>query len=109
MSAYRDSRPRCWLRLASLVLLVVLTVTLATPARAEAIEPLTILGLLSLGVGVVILIGYLIVANIHGSKMAQAESPVLVACVESGALERVCRPLATVAATRALVEPLQSP
>jgi hypothetical protein len=108
MSPYRKSRSRSWLRLASVVLLVVLAVTFATPARAEALEPLTILSLISLGVGAVILIGYLIVANVYDSKMGQAESPVLLACTESEAAPRACWPLTPVAATRAL-ETLQGP
>ncbi len=81
-----------------MVLLVVLAVTFAAPARAEALEPLVILTLISLGVGVIIIIGYLIIANVYADKMGLAESPVLVACVEPEAAPRVCWPLAPAAA-----------
>ncbi len=86
-------------RLIALVLAVALALTLATPARAEALEPMTILALVSIGVVVIIVVVYLIVANVHGSKMSQAESPVLVACLESDTAPRACWPLSPTAAT----------
>lgn len=75
-----------------MVVLVVLAATFAAPARAEALEPLVILSLISLGVGVVIIIGYLIIANVYADKMGRTESPVLVACTESPAAPRACWP-----------------
>ncbi len=95
-------------RLLSVVLLVVLAVTVATPARAEALEPMTILALVSLGIAVVIVVGYLIVANVSGSRMAQADAPVLVACAESEGTPRACWPRTPTAATPA-VETAQGP
>lgn len=97
-----------WRRLTSVVLLVVLAVTFAAPARAEALEPLLIVTLVSLGVGVVIIIGYLIIANVYADKMGRAEPPVLVACLESEAAPRACWPLTPAAAATAL-ETVQSP
>ena len=95
-------------RLLSVVLLVVLVVTIATPARAEALEPMTILALVSAGIVVVILVGYLIAANVDSSRMGQADAPVLVACATSEASPRACWPLTPTAATPAF-ETVQGP
>jgi hypothetical protein len=48
----------------ALVLVAVLLVTAATPARAEAMEPTTIMLIASTGIGIIILIAYLIAANV---------------------------------------------
>jgi len=67
-------------RVLALALAVVLLVTFATPAKAEAIEPLTILAIAGAALLVVVLVIYLIVANVEGPKMSQApslEGPVL--------------------------------
>ena len=63
----------------ALVLVVVLTLTLAAPARAEA-DVLTILAIASLAVAGVILIAYLIIANVRESRQAEAARIVWVAC-----------------------------
>ncbi len=91
-----------------MVLLVVLAATFSTPARAEALEPLVILSLISLGVGVVIIIGYLIIANVYADKMGRTESPVRVACTESPAEPRACWPPIPAAAGPSL-ETVQGP
>jgi len=90
------------------VLLVVLAVTFATPARAEALEPLMIVTLISLGVGVVIIIGYLIIANVYADKMGPPESPVRVPCKGSPAAPRACWPPIEAAAGPSL-ETVQGP
>ena len=48
----------------ALVLVAVLLVTAATPARADAMEPTTIMLIASTGIGIIILIAYLIAANV---------------------------------------------
>ena len=81
------------LRLVAMALVVVLAVGLAAPARAEA-DILTTLAIVSLVVAGVIIVVYLIVANVKGSKMQAEEAPALVACVESDASPRNCWPMA---------------
>ncbi len=85
-----------------------LAVTFATPARAEALEPVMIVTLISLGVGVVIIIGYLIIANVYADKMGRPESPVRVACTGSPAAPRACWPPIEAAAGPSL-ETVQGP
>lgn len=63
-------------RLIALVLVVVLTVVLTTPAKAEA-DPLAIAGLVSLAIAGVILVAYLIVANVSDSGTAAEETRVV--------------------------------
>jgi hypothetical protein len=70
-------------------LVVVLAVGLAAPARAEA-DVLTTLAIASLVVAGVVIIVYLIVANVKGSRMQAGEAPAMVACVESDASPRAC-------------------
>ena len=61
-------------RVLALALAVVLLVTFATPAKAEAIEPLTILAIAGAAVIVLVLVIYLVVANVEGPKMSKAPS-----------------------------------
>ncbi len=81
------------LRLVATALVVVLAVGLAAPARAEA-DVLTTLAIVSLVVAGVVIVVYLIVANVKGPKMQAAEAPAMVACVESDASPRNCWPMA---------------
>jgi hypothetical protein len=72
-------------RVLVLTLAVVLLVTFATPAKAEAIEPFTIIAIAGAAVIVLVLVVYLIVANTEGPKMGQApslEGPVLAGAPE---------------------------
>ena len=62
-------------RVLALVLAVVVLVTFATPAKAEAIEPLTILAIAGAAVIVLVLVIYLVVANVEGPKMSKAPIP----------------------------------
>ena len=59
-------------RVLAVVLAVVLLVTFATPAKAEAIEPLTIIAIAGVAVIVLVLVVYLVVANVEGPKMSKA-------------------------------------
>lgn len=58
-------------RVLAIALAVVLLVTFATPAKAEAIEPLTVLAIAGAAVLVLVLVIYLVVANVEGPKMSQ--------------------------------------
>ena len=60
-------------RVLALALAVVLLVTFATPAKAEAIEPLTVLAIAGVAVLVLVLVVYLVVANVEGPKMSQSQ------------------------------------
>lgn len=62
------------LRTVALVLAAVLVITAATPARAEAMEPNTMLLIASTGVGIIIVIAYLIAANVSDRKPAGASA-----------------------------------
>lgn len=81
------------MRVLAVMLTVVLMMTLAAPARAEAIDPLTIIAIAGAAVCVVILIAYLIVASSRGPKMPDAEDqrqPVMVACAEVEGQPKSC-------------------
>jgi general stress protein CsbA len=83
------SRPGC--RAVAVILVLALILTLAAPARAEA-DVLTTLAIVSLVVAGVVIIAYLVIANLHDRRAADA-GPVLLACVDSDAAPRVCRPV----------------
>jgi len=61
-------------RMIALVLVVALLLTAVTPARAEAMEIGTILLLVGVGVAVVMIIAFLIVANVSDRQRAEAPS-----------------------------------
>ena len=67
-------------RLVALVLVGILLVVAGTPARAEAIEALTIVAIVGLAVAAIVLIAYLVVANVEGDKRAGEGRVVWVAC-----------------------------
>lgn len=101
-------------RLVAVVLVVALALTVATPAKADAIEPMTILAIVSAGVVVLIVIVYLIVANASESRRAADDKPVYLACVESPETPRACwqtsQPPAAIAADfTAAPAPVQGP
>jgi succinate-acetate transporter protein len=60
-------------RVLALALAVVLLVTFATPAKAEAIEPFTILAIAGAAIIVIVLIVYLVVANVENPKMSESQ------------------------------------
>jgi hypothetical protein len=66
-------------RLIALVLATVLMVVAATPAKAEAIEALTIVAIAGLAIAVIVVIAYLVVANVEG-KSADSGRMIWMAC-----------------------------
>jgi len=96
-------------RLIALVLVLALALTLATPARADAFDVLAAVAIGTLVVAGIILVVYLIVANVHGSQMSQADSPILVACAESETAPRACWPLPSGATITPTFETVQGP
>src|SRR5262249_59739233 len=97
LTAFRDRAARMpamnttmpGVRVLAAVLLAALVVSLATPSRAEALEPFTIVAIAGLVVVAVIIVVYLVVANIHDSQRSEA-TPRYMACVESDAEPRAC-------------------
>lgn len=67
-------------RLLALLLVAVLLVVAGTPARAEALDALTIVAIAGLAVAGLVLIGYLVVANVEGGSQAGEGRVVWVAC-----------------------------
>lgn len=67
-------------RLLALLLATVLLVVASTPAKAEAIEPLTIVAIVGLVAAGIILIAYLLVANVEGSKRSDLGRLAWMAC-----------------------------
>ena len=59
-----------YFRTVALVLTVVLRVVAATPAKAEALEPLAIIAIASVVVAGIVLVAYLIIANMEGERRA---------------------------------------
>ena len=57
-------------RMLALVLATVMLLIAATPAKAEAIEPLAIVAIAGLVVAGIVLIAYLIIANTEGERRA---------------------------------------
>ena len=58
-------------RMIALVLVVALLLTAVTPARAEAMEIGTILLLVGVGVAVVMIVAFLIIANVSDRQRAE--------------------------------------
>lgn len=77
-------------RLIAVVLVMALALTVAMPAKADAIDPLTIVAIASAGVVILILVVYLIVANASDSRRAADDKPVYLACVETAEAPRAC-------------------
>jgi hypothetical protein len=65
-------------RLIAIVLIVVLVVMVATPEKADAMDPLTIMAIVGAGVIVVVLIAFLIIANKEGKRADNG--PIYIAC-----------------------------
>jgi hypothetical protein len=57
-----------------IIVLIAVLITAVTPARAEAIEPMTISLIVGAAVIVVVIVGFLIVANIEGKKKFGADA-----------------------------------
>ena len=95
------------LRLTTVVMVCVLAVTFTAPAKAEAIDPLTAVGLATAAVAVVILVVFLIVANMSDAKRAAV--PVLYACAGAEGQPRACWPLEHAGSAPVLVMPEPAP
>lgn len=93
----------------AVTLIVVLAVTLALPRRAEALEPLTIVAIAGLVLVGVIVVIYLVVANVSGSRRAAAGEPRYMACVESDSEPRNCWALPEAPTPGPAVNNFQSP
>jgi hypothetical protein len=94
------------LKLTSIVLVTVMLVTFAAPAKAEAIEPTLVITLASLAVVAVIIIVYLVVANTRGPKMQSKgeEVPERMACLQVDGVTQRCWTMAGVDVSPALPE-----
>ena len=93
-----------WLRLLSVVLVIMLSITLGVPPPADA-DPMTALAIASAAVVVVILVVYLIVVNASEGRRADSGRVVWLACAGDE-----CRPLGAGAVLPApLQDSTQSP
>ena len=70
-------------KLVALVLAAVLMVVAGTPAKAEAVDALTILAIVGLAAAGLVIIAYLIIANVEGDKAAGPGRVVWMACAEA--------------------------
>ena len=59
-------------RFFALVLSVVLLLTFATPAKAEAFDVMTGLAIAGAAIIVLVLVVYLVIANVEGSKLSRS-------------------------------------
>ena len=66
-------------KLIALVVLIAVTGTVLHPARAEAMEPMTVLTIVGVAIGVVIIIAVVIIANVRERQTGGAGDPVLIA------------------------------
>src|SRR5215475_10646071 len=96
---------RSWMRMLALVLAFVVGLTVAMPARAEALEPFLLIGLATVGAALVLLIVVAIIASIHERDMKADGEPLLVACLAAAPTCGVTPPLQRIspAERRALV------
>jgi hypothetical protein len=85
-------------RLIALVLATVLMVVAATPAKAEAIDALTIVAIAGLALAGIIIIAYLIVANVEGNS-ADSGRMIWVACAGDECTQVPAAAVAELAAT----------
>jgi heme/copper-type cytochrome/quinol oxidase subunit 4 len=65
-------------RLIAIVLIVALAVMVATPEKADAMEPLTIIAIIGAAAVVVVLIAFLVIANKEGDRADHG--PIYMAC-----------------------------
>ena len=70
-------------RLFAVVILVVLLVTFVRPARAEALEPMTVILIVSGAIVVIALVAVLIIANVteyrRGTRAQEHDGPLILA------------------------------
>ena len=94
------------LKLTSVVLVTILILTFAAPAKAEAIDPTLAISLASLAVVAVIIIVYLVVANTRGPKMQSEneQAPERMACLQVDGVIKNCWTLTWASMSLALPE-----
>ena len=82
-------------RFLAFVLITALAVNFATPARAEAIEPLTILLIAGVVLIVVVVVVVVVIANMADKEKRRTDHGALryLACIESDAEPRNCWPI----------------
>ena len=82
-------------RFLAFVLIVALAVNLATPARAEAIEPMTILLIAGVALLVVVVVVVVVVLNVADKEKRRTALGELryLACIESDVEPRNCWPI----------------
>ena len=64
-------------KLIAMVVLVALTAMLVQPAKAEAMDPSTIIAIASAAVGALLIVGFLVVANTRESQQTGADTDAL--------------------------------
>jgi hypothetical protein len=74
-------------KLIALVVLVALAGTLVQPAPAEAVEPMTILTIVGVAVGVVLIIAVVVIANIREKQGGLAAGEPAVVAFDTGAVQ----------------------
>ena len=74
-----SGEPVTTFKLIALVVLIAVTGTVLQPARAEAMEPMTVLTIVGVAVGVIIIIAVVVIANIRERQTGEAGDPVLIA------------------------------
>ena len=82
-------------RFLAFVLIAALAVNFATPARAEAIEPMTILLIAGVALLVVVVVVVLVVLNVADKEKRRADVGEFryLACIESDVEPRNCSPI----------------
>jgi hypothetical protein len=66
-------------KLIALVVLIAVTGTVLQPAPAEAMEPMTVLTIVGVAIGVIIIIAVVVIANVRERQTGEAGDPVLIA------------------------------
>ena len=74
-----SGEPVSTFRLIALVVLIAVAGTVVQPARAEALEPMTILTIAGVAIGVVLIIAVVIIANVRERQSGSAGDPVVIA------------------------------
>ncbi|HET7340273.1 MAG TPA: hypothetical protein VFL90_02335 [Methylomirabilota bacterium] len=87
-------------RLLALMLAVVLVVTFAAPAKAEAFDVLTGLAIAGVVVIVIVIVAYLVIANAEGNKRAEQRQEVWLACAAERCVTLAGAPPSAAMATR---------
>jgi len=74
-----SGEPVTTFKLIALVVLIAVTGTVLQPARAEAMEPMTVITIVGVAVGVILIIAVVVIANMRERQTREAGDPVLIA------------------------------